>query len=349
MESRPGSTGPGSVSAVIVSFSDPNATRDAVQSLMAQSEPPLEILLVDNHPDALTAAAMSDWEQAHRLRLLHSGENLGYAKACNRAAQEARGDWLFFLNPDAYADPGCLAVLLGAAGRGVGVLGAQVLLPDGRTNAGDNPLHLTGIAWAGRFGEPMERGAARRVAAVSGAALLADASAFRQLGGFCKRFFMYYDDSDFCWRMRLAGWEVLFCPDAIVWHDFEFDRGGRKWYLLERNRLWAVLSNYSPAGLALVAPLLIGTELVVAGLALRDGWGRSLIRAWASTVRTLPELLRWRRGVQASRRVGDSEIVRLMSGRFETSLVQSRLASRVNPLITLYQRAMQSLLRLLGS
>ena len=338
-----------SVSAVVVSFSDPNATRRAVESLIAQSEPPVEILLVDNHPDALTAAVMSDWQQAGRLRLLHSGENLGYAMACNRAAQEARGDWLFFLNPDAYADPTCLAVLLGATGRDVGVIGAQVLLPDGRTNAGDNPLHLTGIGWAGRYGEPMERGAARRVAAVSGAALFVRASAFRDLGGFCERFFMYYDDADFCWRVRLAGWDVVFCPDARVWHDFEFDRGARKWYLLERNRLWAVLSNYSPAGLLLVAPLLIGTELVVAVFALRDGWGRNLIRAWASTVRTMPELLRWRRTVQASRRVGDSEIVRLMSGRFETSLVQSRLASRLNPLIARYQRAMRSLLRLLGS
>ncbi len=349
METPPRSPPDESVSAVVVSFSDPNATRRAVESLIAQSEPPVEILLVDNHPDGLTAAAMSVWEHDGRLRLLHSGENLGYATACNRAAREALGDWLFFLNPDAHADPTCLAVLLAAAGRDAGVIGAQVLLPDGRTNAGDNPLHLTGIGWAGRFGEPMEHGAARRVAAVSGAALLARASAFRELGGFCERFFMYYDDADFCWRVRLAGWEVVFCPDALVWHDFEFDRGARKWYLLERNRLWAVLSNYSPAGLALVAPLLIGTELVVAGLAFRDGWGRSLIRAWASTVQTLPELLTWRRTVQSSRRVADSEIVRLMSGRFETSLVQSWLASRLNPLIASYQRAMQSLLRLLDA
>ncbi len=312
---------------------------------MAQSEPPAEILVLDNHPDALTASAMADWPEEPRLRLLHSGRNLGYASACNLAADQACGDWLFFLNPDAHADSTCLTVLLGAAGADTAIVGAQVLLPDGRTNAGDNPLHLTGIGWAGRFGEPKEHGPPRRVAAVSGAAMLARASAYRKLGGLCERFFMYYDDADLCWRMRLAGWEVVFCPEALAWHEYEFGRGPEKWYLLERNRLWSVLSNYSTLGLWLVAPLLFGTELVVAGLALRKGWARSLVRAWVSTVRSLPELRRWRRTVQASRRVGDSQIVDLMWGRFETALVRSRLAAQLNPLMVCYQRAMQRILR----
>ncbi len=85
--------------------------------------------------------------------------------------------------------------------------------------------------------------------------------------------------------MRLAGWEVGFCPDAVVWHDYEFDKGAEKWYRLERNRLWSVLSNYSPFSLMLLAPLLLGTELAVAAIALRDGWVGDLVRAWGSTLR----------------------------------------------------------------
>jgi GT2 family glycosyltransferase len=315
---------------------------------LGQAEAPLEILLLDNHPEAFTAAAMADWPEAREVRLLHSGENVGYAAACNLAAREARGEWLFFLNPDAHADPSCLTALLGAVHPGVGLVGGQVLLPDGRTNAGDNPLHLTGIAWAGRFGEPMEHGHPRPVAAVSGAAMLAHASAYRELGGLCERFFMYYDDADLCWRMRLAGREVVFCPEAIVWHEYEFERGAGKWYLLERNRLWSVLSNYSALGLLLVSPLLIGTEMAVAALAVREGWAVSLLRAWASTLRSLPELRRWRQTVQGTRRVADSEILRLMSARFDTPLVRSRLVSRLNPLITRYGSLMQALLRAAG-
>jgi GT2 family glycosyltransferase len=325
------------VTAIVVSFSDPEATRRAVDSLLAQSHPPIEVLIADNHPSALTATAMSGWEVDPRVRLVHSGENVGYTTACNRAAEQAQGELLFFLNPDARADPACLETLLEAADLKCGVAGAQVLLEDGRTNAGDNPLHITGIAWSGRFGEPREHGHPREVGSVSGAALLARTEAFREVGGMCEDFFMYEDDVDLCWRMRLAGWTVIFCPNAVVWHEYEFDRGARKWFLLERNRLWAVLSNYGRGTLVLLAPLLLCTELAIAALAVRDGWARQLVRAWGSILLGLPVLLRWRRLVQRTRRVPDSDVIKWTCARFETPLLDSPLARRVNPLTERYR------------
>ena len=80
------------LSAIIVSFSDPEATRGAVESLLAQSHPPIEVLVVDNHPDARTANAMGAWPPDARVRLVHSGENLGYTGGCNVAAAQARGE-----------------------------------------------------------------------------------------------------------------------------------------------------------------------------------------------------------------------------------------------------------------
>lgn len=325
---------PDSVSVVIVAFSDADAAMRAIESALSQS--PLEVLLVDNHPQRLTAGRALD----DRVRLVHAGENLGYTRACNLAAAQAHGDWLFFLNPDAHAEPRCLERLLEAAQPGDAVLGAQVLLPDGRTNAGDNPVHLTGLAWAGRFGEPREHGPPRAVASVSGAALLARASAYRAVGGMCERFFLYQDDVDLCWRVRLAGWSVRFCPAAIVRHDYEFDRGARKWYWLERNRLWSVLSNHSATTLLALAPLLAATELAIAGHALARGWLPELLRAWGSTLRSLPELRRWRAAVQSSRRVSDREIIALMTPTVDTPLLGGNLTRPVAPLLRLLQRAL---------
>jgi GT2 family glycosyltransferase len=339
---------PETVSAVVVSFSDPTATRAALESLLRQSSPPLEVLVLDNHPDGPIAAALVDWEMDSRVRLVHAGENVGYTAACNRAASQARGDWLLFLNPDARADSDCLSALLAATGARTGVVGAQVLLPDGRTNAGDNPLHVTGISWAGRFGEPRENGLPRAVAGVSGAALLARSRTYAELGGLCERFFLYQDDADLCWRMRLAGWEVLFCPEAVVWHDYVFEKGSAKWYWLERNRLWSVLSNYSALTLLLLAPLLAGTELAITALAMREGWLGRLLRAWGSTFRSLPELLRWRRRVQGSRRVPDSELVAPMQGRFETALLHNSVALQVNPLMVRYRLVLLRILQAVG-
>lgn len=321
----------------MVSFSDPSASRSAVDSLLAQTSPPLEVLVLDNHPAAPLSRSLAADPPDPRVRVIHSGENLGYTAACNVAAAHARGDWLFFLNPDARADPGCLTELLNADDDSTAVIGAQVLLPDGRTNAGDNPLHITGISWAGRFGEPAESGPPRDVAAVSGAALLARAGVYAELGGLCARFFLYQDDADLCWRARLAGWKVRFCPDAVVWHDYEFDKGTGKWFWLERNRLWSVLSNYSLLSLLLLSPVLAGAELAVASLAVRQGWGRVLLRAWLAVLRDLPAMLRWRRRVQHSRRMPDSALIARMRGRFETPLLDSPATRRVNPLIAGYR------------
>jgi GT2 family glycosyltransferase len=337
---------PTTISAIIVSFGDPGATERAVESLLTQTELPVEVLVVDNHPDSSTAIAMAGWRFDDRVRLVHSGENLGYTAACNLAARQARGDWLFFLNPDARADPDCLrSLMMESVDARVGAIGAQVLLPDERTNAGDNPLHVTGIAWAGRFGQAREHGHARRAATVSGAALLARTSAYRAVGGLCERFFMYYDDADFCWRLRLAGWDVVFCPEAVVWHEYQFEKGAGKWYWLERNRLWSVLSNYSAITLVLLGPLLAGAEGMVAIIALRDGWGRSLVRAWGSLLPAAVEMTRWRKQVQRTRRVPDSELLELMSGRFETALVHSPAVRALNPLTELYRQSLRLILR----
>ncbi len=118
-------------------------------------------------------------------------------------------------------------------------------------------------------------------------------------------------------------------------HAYEFDKGRHKWYWLERNRLWSVLSNYSGMTLLLLAPVLILAELPVALLALRRHWAGRLVRAWGSTLLAAPQLVRWRRQVQATRRVPDSQILRLMTGRFETSLLNDPLPSMLNSALDL--------------
>jgi GT2 family glycosyltransferase len=335
---------PETVSAVVVSFSDPAATNAAVDSLLGQAEPPVEVIVVDNDPTGSAAAALGTHAD-RRVVVVHPGHNLGYPAACNLAAGQARGDWLFFLNPDAQADPACLETLVAAADTRTGVVGAQALLPDGRTNAGDNPLHVTGLAWAGRFEEPSESGPPRRVASVSGAALLARTGPYRELGGMCEQFFMYYDDTDLCWRMRLAGWEVVFCPGAIVWHQYEFDKGTAKWFRLERNRLWALLSNYSLPALLLLSPLLAGAELVIAARAAVDGWFGGLLRAWLSILRERASLRAWRGRVQGSRRMSDAGVIDLMTGTFDTGLVRVGPLAVLNGLVEVYRRLVLALLR----
>jgi GT2 family glycosyltransferase len=339
---------PADVSAIVVSYADPDAAAATVRSLLAQSEPPLEVLVVDNRPQAVGGGAPFSWPEG--ARALEPRGNVGYVRACNRAAAAARGAWLLFLNPDAPAEPDCLARLRAAADEpGVAVVGAQVLLSGGAlVNAGDNPVHLTGLCWSGRFGEEREQGPPRDVASVSGAALMVRADVFAQIGGFEPGYFMYHDDVDVCWRARLAGWRVRFVPDAAVVHDYAFEKGNGKWFWLERNRAWTVLSNYGAGTLLALAPLLIATELAILALALRDGWAREKLRAWWALLRGLPALLRWRRRVQALRRVSDAELLEAMTARLETPLLDAPAARRAGPLLDAYRALVLSALRRAG-
>ena len=337
------------VSAVVVGYSDPPAAIRAIRSLREQSHPPAEIRLVDNGPGGETAAAV----RAEGLEVevvAAAGENLGYTRGVNLGAAGAIGDWLLFLNPDAVAEPDCLALLLAAGSDAdVAVVGAQVLLPDGRVNAGENPINMAALSWSGGYGEPREHAPARDTAGVSGAALMVRRTAFAELGGLCPDFFLYQDDADLCWRARVAGWRVRYCPEAAVTHDFEFERGDQKWFYLERNRHWALLSNLAAPTLLLLAPLLLAVEVAVTARAAGEGWLGAKARAWVSLARNAPRIARWRRSVQALRRAPDGRVLQPFRGGMDTALIESALLDRVNPLLEAYRRLVLAALGRLGA
>ncbi len=334
------------ITAVVVSYADPAATAIALESLLGQSLAPAEVLVIDNDPRGATAIALAGTAIAPAVRIVHPATNIGYTGAVNLAAAQASGNWLFFLNPDAVAEPDCLELLLESVdGPDVGVVGAQVLLPDGRINAGDNPVNIVGVSWSGGYGRQREYGRSRDTAAVSGAALLVRRDAFLEIGGLCPFFFMYVDDTDMAWRMRLNGRRVRYCPEAVVVHEYEFEKGPHKWFYLERNRTSALLSNLQPRTLVLLAPALLATELVVLRRAISQGWLAEKVRAWGSLLAKAALLYRWRRSVQAARSVSDYEVLRLFSGGIETDLIDSGMPRWVNPLMERYRRLV---LRLLG-
>jgi GT2 family glycosyltransferase len=336
------------ITAVVVSYADPVATTSALQSLLGQSLAPAEVLVVDNDPRGAAAAALAGGPIAQTVRIVHPASNIGYTGAANLAAREARGEWLFFLNPDAVAARDCLELLLEAVdGPDVGVVGAQILLPDGRINAGENPVNIVGISWSGGYGRPREYGPCRDTAAVSGAALLVRRDAFLEIGGLCPFFFMYVDDTDMAWRMRLSGRRVRYCPEAVVVHEYEFEKGPHKWFYLERNRTWALLSNLRLRTLVLLAPALLVTEAVVLGRANSQGWLAEKARAWRSLLGKAGQLIGWRRSVQAVRSVSDYEVLSLFSAGIETDLI-SGPPRWVNPLMERYRRLVLVLLRRFG-
>jgi GT2 family glycosyltransferase len=334
------------ITAVIVSYDEePQRLRAAVDSLLAQTRPPAEILIMNNG----RAGRLTDATHGYpaQVRPVECQGNLGYI-ALNLAASQASGDYLVCLNPDADAQNDCVEQLAAVADSDpkVGIVGAQILLEDGRTrNAGANPLHPTGISPSGGYGEPREYGEPRDVIVASGACFLARRDTFLRLGGFAEDLFLYYEDVNLSWRVRIAGLRVVYCPQAVVAHGYEFGARPMKWFLLERNRQFSVLANYQLRTLTALAPLLLATEAGLIVVAAYGGWLPLKLRAYASLFALRKRLMVQRRAVQGSRRCSDAELLRFFDDRLDSALIPRRGAALANFFCVPYMSLVRRVLR----
>jgi GT2 family glycosyltransferase len=337
------------LSLLIVSWNSREQLARTLPALLPELDADDELIVVDNDssdgaPDAVKGVAP-------QARLIRSGRNAGFAAACNEGAALARGDLLVILNPDAAPLPGFGEAIRRpwveergwAAWQGlVAARGATEI------NSAGNPVHFTGLVWAGGHGRPIAAAPpAREVTALSGACLAIPRRTWERQGGFPADFFLYHEDVDLSLRLRLAGGAVGIESSAVVDHDYDFDGGGPKWRWLERNR-WAVLIRTFPASLlALVAPALLATELVLIPASIAGGWGRQKLLANLDVLRRLPRLLRERREVQSRRTVSAAEFAARLTPDLDSPFIPAAVRSVPSRLLLRsYWKTTRLLLRL---
>jgi GT2 family glycosyltransferase len=289
----------------------------------------------DGGPEIEAAAAREG------VTVVRPGRNLGFAAGSNEGARRTTGDVLVFLNPDTVVAPGAVEGLIRPLEDStVGIVSARLRLLDKPEllNSAGNEVHVTGIAWAGLFGEPAELVSEQRdVAFPTGAAMAIRRDLFEQVGGFTEKLFMYQEDLELGWRVRLRGLRVVVSPDADVYHDYDFGRNPGKQYLLERNRLVFVLSSYSPRLLLLLAPVLASTEIAMLVLAVKQRWARDKLAGWGWLLCHAGWLRRHRRETQRLRQMQDRDLVRFLSPILSPAMIPVPAPVRaLNPLVAGY-------------
>ena len=308
---------PTRVSAVVLAWGDEPVLEEAVRALLASEGVQVDVVLVDN---GCTSEALPRLSALSGVTVLEPGRNLGFAGGCNLGAAQARGEVLAFVNGDAVDAVDALAGLAAALDDSVGLATASLRLhgQEEVMNSAGNPVHWSGLSWAGGLGQPAAaHDLPADVASASGAATACRADRFQALGGFCEPMFAYCEDTELSLRCWQRGWRVVYVPDAVVTHRYEFSRNPRKLYLVERNRLFLVLTLWSGRLLGLVALPLVVLELAVLALALRDGWARQKVAGWWWLLRHGRLVRDRRRAVQAARTVPDRELARLLTGDVE--------------------------------
>jgi GT2 family glycosyltransferase len=301
----------GSLSVVVVAYHSGPALARCLDALR-HDVPEANVIVVDNGGAQVDIEA--GWE---RLHVVTPEDNLGFAAGANRGAAETQDDVLVFLNPDTVVMPGALRRLakrLEDPAIGIAMGRLQLLDRPGVLNSGGTIVHVSGLAWAGRFGEAADDiKELEDVPAASGAALAIRRETFDALGRFSPELFMYQEDVELSWRAHLNGLRVVVDPAADVLHEYDFGRHTTKLALLERNRLIFVLSAYSMRLLLLLGPMLALGELAMLVLAARRGWFRGKLGGWWWLVRHPRWLVRHRRETQRLRKVRDRELAHFLT------------------------------------
>lgn len=238
---------------VAVTYSPGPHLERFLASLSLATERPVSVLLADNgSTDGTPEAAV---ERYPNVRLLPTGDNLGYGTAVNRTvAQLSRltpdggvlepgepfggdvwvDDWVIVANPDVQWGPGSIDALLEAAARWprAGALGPLIRDPDGSVYP--SARHLPSLVrgsmhavlgpfwprnpWTVAYRQERLEPSERQVGWLSGSCLLVRRSAFNEIGGFDERYFMYMEDVDLGDRLGKAGWLSIYVPSAEVLH-----------------------------------------------------------------------------------------------------------------------------------
>jgi GT2 family glycosyltransferase len=335
------------LSVLIVTWNSREELRRSLPALLPELSEGDELIVVDN--DSADGTPEMVAELAPAARVVRSGANLGFAAACNLGAGQALGELLVILNPDAAPRSGWGEAIRRPwrEERGWAAWQALVAEGDGATiNSTGNPVHFTGIVWAGRHGRPLaEAPPAGEVTALSGACLAIPRRNWARAAGFPAEYFLYHEDVDLSLRLRLTGGTLGIEPAAVVDHDYEFGAREHKWRWLERNR-WAFLIRCYPAGLlALLMPALLLTELALIPAAFAAGWGGQKLAAIGEVVRWLPRLLRERRQVQATRTVSAAEFAAWLTPDLDSPFIPA--IARTTParlLLRTYWRVVRTLL-----
>lgn len=315
------------VLAVIVNYNGGHYIEAALASLVAQTLPP-DVLVIDNASTDGSVARLR--ARFPHVRIVETGENRGVVVA-NMVLEYRDYEYYYFFNPDAAGDAHMLEHLVAimAAQPRLGILGATLVEYDDPSKVQSFTQFLDFEAF------PDDRYEHASIEALphspwvdSGyacsAAALVDARAFREAGGLDEAFFMFTDETDLAWRLRLRGWLIGVAPGVRVRHvggasaiagtsADAYETSLFRIYLRERNSLRMCIKCYARptliAYLAVHIPMLMAEALVLKLLG-KGAIAKTYLHALRDVWKERARLRQQRAVIQRTRTVSEREVLR---------------------------------------
>ncbi|WP_374164780.1 glycosyltransferase family 2 protein [Arcticibacter sp. MXS-1] len=244
-------------SIITVNFNQQQTTEALLESIISTGASySCEILVVDN---GSKFNAVPEWQVHYPdVIFIRSEHNLGFAGGNNLGIKEAKGEYLFFINNDTELTPGLIERMLKTMDERpqIGMLSPKIHYfsePQLIQYIGFTPMNFyTGrnrcLGWkeqdSGQYDGP-----ARPTAYIHGAAMMVRRTAIEKAGVMAENFFLYYEELDWCERIRKAGFEIWVDPGGLIFHKESISVGNSsalKEYFMNRNRILFVRKHAKP-------------------------------------------------------------------------------------------------------
>lgn len=249
------------IAVVLVNYNGAEDTIDCIQSLQQLQYKDYKIVVVDNKSTDDSINKLSSFDTKGIIKLLKADENNGFSAGNNIGIQYAldvlHADYIWLLNNDTVVMPESLSELLKGfeSDNNIGITTAKTFYWSNKSMiwyAGGAINNKTSRTEHWRYGEIEKKECPRLerntpVTFISGCCMLIKREVFEKVGNLDEDYFLYDEDSDFCLRTTAAGYTLMYCPNAVIYHKVSASTGkitGIAQYYSVRNKLWLIKKNF---------------------------------------------------------------------------------------------------------
>jgi len=303
------------VSIIILNYNAGQILLDCFESVIKTNYDNFEIIIVDNASEDKSYRKCK--EKFERTRIIENGKNLGYCEGNNIGIREAKGDYIVILNPDTIVESNCIEELISAYSKfGEGLYQPKILSLNEKQvlQSTGNMLHIFGFGFAKDKGRKDGEGdeEIKKIGYASGTCLFTSRNVLDKVGLLDSFLFLYHDDLDLGWRASQIGINSYYVPKSKIYHveSYSLKWSAKKFYWLERNRKYCLLTHYSKKTYAKMLPTLLLVDFFVWFFYLSKGFVGAKIKADLDILRNKKSIEKKYQELESKKIVPDEELVK---------------------------------------
>jgi len=340
------------VSIIVLNYNAGELLLNCIESIKKSAYKNLEIIVVDNISTDKSQKVCK--EKYPDIKLIQNDENFGYCEGNNIGIRKARGDFIMILNPDTIVEPNCIRELIFAHEKlGEGLYQPKILSLNEKQvlQSTGNMLHVFGFGFAkdkGRKDEEVDE-EIKKIGYASGTCLFTSRNVLDKVGLLDSFLFLYHDDLDLGWRASQIGINSYYVPKSKIYHveSYSLKWSAKKFYWLERNRKYCLLTHYSKKTYAKMLPSLLLVDFFVWFFYLSKGFVGAKIKADLDILRNKKSIEKKYQELESKKIVPDKELIKKFPDEIfvPVDVTEGSVNRRFNSILSrLSKRAKKSIL-----